>query len=355
MERSSSNPFDPESLRIYVEEVAFMSVANPLRTSFGFRASCPVCHEGGSGSRKRRFQFYSDTHSAYCFNAGCPLNGSGASDLTLTSLLKGIPKSSEVAEYLKWFGRNSGRVMQSTVDQAIERLGGPPSDEPRRSQGSPAQDKGLFEDSWVGLPPTVRKYCEDRRLFDAPFSPPDWRLYLCTASRRLVIPWMEDGRIVYYQKRALLRGDSPKYVYPTAMSRPLFNVDLVDESFPYVFCTEGAIDCVFLKNGVACGGLVPSAAQREELRERFPGFRIVILTDNQWVDRSAMAELAYGRRPLLREAASDYSFFIWPKESRDKDVNESVCSGSSACRFDDAGWLSEHVYDALQAKLILES
>lgn len=345
-----SNPFDPESLRVYVEEVAFMSVSNPLRTSFGFRASCPVCHEGGSGSRKRRFQFYADTHSAYCFNAGCPLNGSGASDLTLTALLKGIPRSMEAAEYMKWFGKNSGRVMQSAVDVAIDRMGGPPSEEPSRDVAT--KDAGMFEDSWVDLPPSVRRYCEDRKMFGAPFAPPDWRLYLCTSSRRLVIPWMEDGRIIYYQKRALLRGDSPKYVYPASTSRPIFNVDLVDESFPYVFCTEGAIDCCFLKNGVACGGLVPSASQREELRERFPGFRIVILTDNQWIDRSARAAME-GSRGMLFLSRFDFDFFIWPRESKAKDVNESVCMGESCCRFDDAGWLKEHSYDALQANVML--
>lgn len=342
---------------MYVEEVAYTYVRNPQRNSKGFSASCPICNEGRSGSRKRRFNFFSDTHSAYCFNAGCPLNSGGASDLRLTAMLKGISQSEENAEYIRWFNRNSGRVNTARVNDAIDAIGGPPTDEDNRNghgrtlSSLTANKDTLFEDSWVDLPPTVRQYCEGRRMFDAPFSPEGWKLYFCTSTKRLVIPWMEDGSMSYYQKRALLRGDDPKYIYPSSTSRPIFNVDMVDMDFPYVFCTEGAIDCCFLKNGIACGGLVPSSDQREYLRERFPGFTVVILTDNQWSDRSAMMKLN-GQNGVLR-TSSEYMYFIWPKGIAEKDINECACSGNRLCHFDDPGWLRENSYDALQAKFLL--
>lgn len=344
---------DEEALKVYVDEIVTETVPNPIRTSFGYRASCPVCGEGHSGRRKRRFQYYRDTASAFCFNSGCVLSEKGASGLALTSILKGIPIHLENAEYAKWYQKNYGKK------QNLNQLNIMAPEEQKEFITSKRQktQEDLFEDTWVDLPEVVREYCEQRKMFDAPFAPDDWKLYFDTVSKRLVIPWMENDEIVYYQKRALLKFDDPKYIYPSGTTRPIFNVDKIDLNIPYIFSTEGAIDCCFLKNGIACGGLTPSNDQKEELRERFPGFKIVIVTDNQWKDKSARNALNGDWKSksegLLKNAMNDFLFLIWPKEETAKDINESVCSDSKICKFDDIDWLISHTYDALQAKFML--
>lgn len=357
---SNTNIFeDEDALRVYTEEIVTEYVSNPFRTSFGFRASCPICNEGSSGKRKKRFQFYRDSYSGFCFNSGCPCSEKGLTGLNLTSTLKNIPLSMENSEYAKWYQRNYKKSNNSDVlkYQPQQEIGFAPPSETTIKERVVATQEDLFEDTWVDLPPAVVEYCNQRRMFNAPFAPDNWKLYLDIATKRLVIPWMEEGEIVYYQKRALLKGDDPKYIYPSGTHRPIFNVDKIDESFPYIFVTEGAIDCCFLKNGIACGGLTPSNEQKEELRERFPGFKIVILTDNQWVDRSAKLALNGDWRAktngLLKTVMYDYLFFIWPKGETAKDINESVCNDSTICKFHDKDWLLKHTYDALQAKFIM--
>ena len=353
---------DEDALRIYVEEIVTEYVSNPFRTSFGFRASCPICNEGSSGKRKKRFHYYRDSYSGFCFNSGCPCSEKGLSGLNLTATLKNIPLSMENSEYAKWYQRNNKSKSQHEMDVSKfqpQEVGfaPPPAESSNIRERLVATQEDLFEDTWVDLPPAVTEYCNQRKMFDAPFAPDNWKLYLDLKTKRLVIPWMEEGEIVYYQKRALLNGDDPKYIYPSGTHRPIFNIDKIDPSFPYIYVTEGAIDCCFLKNGIACGGLTPSNEQKEELRERFPGFNIVILTDNQWIDKSARLALNGDWRAktngLLKTAMYEYLFFIWPKAEQSKDINESVCNNSQICKFHDREWLLKNTYNALQAKFMM--
>src|SRR5574344_1916441 len=239
------NPFeDDDALNQYCEEVVFSVLTHPTRTSFGYRASCPVCHEGSSGNRKKRFQYYKDTHSAFCFNSGCPISETGKSGLQLTAILKGCVQSVENSEYIKWYQKNitstSKKIDEANKmrDDELDAINPNLCQHAEKNFEVKQEDDGLFEDSWVDLPSTVKEYCKQRKMFEAPFAPKNWNLYYDIISKRLVIPWIEDEKIVYYQKRALLRGDDPKYIYPSNSHRPIFNVDLIDKSFPYVFATD---------------------------------------------------------------------------------------------------------------------
>jgi len=134
----------------------------------------------------------------------------------------------------------------------------------------------------------------------------------------LVIPWMDKGRVIYYQTRNM-SGVGSKYFFPKDTFRPVFNLENIDLSFPYIIIFEGVFDSIFVKNGVAMGGKALTTYQRELIKSRYPNHRIVYALDNDTA----------GYDKIMKYIKSDpLSLFLsYPDNMIEKDINNHVEAG----------------------------
>jgi hypothetical protein len=83
-------------------------------------------------------------------------------------------------------------------------------------------------------------------------------------SNRMIIPFYDNEDDVYYwQGRALLDGQNPKYLNRlSSKDESVYNIYNVDKTKP-IFITEGPIDSMFIENSVATLGLEVSDKMKE--------------------------------------------------------------------------------------------
>ena len=331
---------DKISIAMFVEEIIHETIHDVVRASREkLRFNCPIC---GETTNKRRGWFNLREATYVCYNGGCPAEES-MTGLWFASVLRDTNYGMICAEYIKWCGGDDEETREKR--------------EVDFNKPEPKPDKVEIEDNWVDLPKSVEAYCTQRGLFSAPYSPPNWELYYDLETKRLVIPWLKDGQIEYYQKRKLISSDDgPKYLYPVDIKKPVFNLDRVDPDFPYIYMLEGALDGIFIKNGVSIGGINPTEYQLNLIKERFPTHQLVIVMDNCLVDKSAYNNLIGTSKPkkigMLDKYPFSFRYFSW-KLSTQKDVNEEWISGNK--NFTDKDWLLERTLNAIQMKLYLNN
>jgi len=334
---------DKISISMFVEEIIHETISNVIRAGNNkLRFNCPIC---GETTNKRRGWFDTKDASYICWNGGCPAE-SGMTGLWFASILRDVNYGMICAEYIKWSGENVSDHIKSRNSDKLNK--------PEILDSKPKLDIG---DNWVDLPKVVVEYCRQRGIFDAPFRPDNWEFFYDLETKRLVIPWMENGEMVYYQKRKLISTDeeSAKYIYPTNEAKPVFNIDKIDLNFKYIFLLEGCLDSIFVRNGVSIGGISPSESQLNIIRSRFPSHQLVVLLDNHLVDLSAHRTLVGSYKPkkigLLDKHPFDFRYFSW-KNCRAKDVNQEWMSGNK--NFANKDWLLERTLNAMQMKLQLK-
>lgn len=101
----------------------------------------------------------------------------------------------------------------------------------------------------------------------------------------IVIPYYQDGRIVYLQGRTI--GNPPdgasKYQFLSGVPRSIFNLDSIKKLRPNseVYLTEGAFDCMTLvKNGMFAVSLGSAKIFKKEWMKYFKKYKILISFDN---------------------------------------------------------------------------
>lgn len=101
----------------------------------------------------------------------------------------------------------------------------------------------------------------------------------------IVIPYYQDGRIVYLQGRTI--GNPPdgasKYQFLSGVPRSIFNLDSIKKLRPNseVYLTEGAFDCMTLvKNGMMAVSLGSAKIFKKEWMKYFKKYKILISFDN---------------------------------------------------------------------------
>lgn len=301
--------------------------------------SCPKCHDGKS--KKIRGWFYKkDNGSFYCFN--CSYTSSGF--YTLADI-EGKSVEDVKIDYLKSKAKgNQENVAKSFINNAFGNL--------KSSVKDIDEEKDKIEKiTEITLPNTcvdwktneiARTLVENRKIFQAPFVPKNWNLYYDTADNRLVIPWVNFGKTVYYQSRKVYKHQEPKYKFPANTIKPIFRVNF-DPEFPVMFLLEGVFDSIFVKNSTCVGSINLTEEQKRDL-EKFEinGVRIVWLFDNHWVDEAS-------RKAILQMAMenSRRHFFIWER-THYKDVNEYVV-GTGRNPFIDESYLMNHTYSSGKA------
>lgn len=205
-----------------------------------------------------------------------------------------------------------------------------------------------YGDSWIPWDQNIdsKIVIESRKILEAPFIPQNWKLYYDKKTNRIAIPWIRDGQMTYYQLRAL--GSSPqKYLFPPDTKKDVFGLDSFDESFPYVFYCEGVFDCIFIKNALAIGGLHLTEYQKEIIKNKVNIIENhVMFFDNQWTDLSSMNE-------SIKQAKLGKNIFVWPKEIKEKDVNEYVINHNSN-PFSDKEFLKNNTYSGMVALMKLK-
>jgi hypothetical protein len=163
--------------------------------------------------------------------------------------------------------------------------------------------------------------CNDRRLFTALNAPKTY--YVCLKDKyhqnRLVIPFYnERGNIISYISRGIMNNDSrAKYLMKFGKDKPIFNLDKVDEDYPYIFVFEGQIDAMFVKNGVAIAGTHLSNSQEDELMRKFPFHNIIWVLDNYALEDEDV------RKVIRDKMKANESVFLYENDfSKFKDLNE---------------------------------
>jgi hypothetical protein len=345
---------NPQLVAQFTEEAIYECVPQVWRThDRRLRMNCPIC---GETTGKRRGWFDQNSGGYKCWNGGCEAEA-GMTGLWFASHLRQQPYGRTCADFIKWANENGETV--SVACKTVAEADVP--EELTSSFGNATEkDESLFEDSWVSLPDVVKAYCDQRKLFEAPFRPKNWELFFDVNSKRLVIPWVESGKVIYWQKRQLIFDkDEPKYLYPVGIQKPVFGLDKIDVNFPLIHICEAVIDSIFIYNGIAVGGLSPSPTQLKAIRDRYPGHQPVLVTDNFWVDKSSRQALMGSRRDnrigLLQKHLTDWKFFVWPRNCGAKDVNESKIADDRSMKFEDKDWLLSRSFNSLQTKILMET
>jgi hypothetical protein len=267
-----------------------------------YNGCCPICREGDSWMKRKRFYFYTKTNSCYCFNCGY-----SAKLYKLHFDLTGKPISDK-----------------NFVNDRIKL-----EEKPPEPQILPKDSVNIFDTTQVfknmknpHFKECVSYVC-NRRLHSAVNKPKTFWFSSVDYihKNRLIIPFYDlDGKIAYYQSRKLPsdKSDLPNYLSKSGGDRSLFNVDKITE-FPHIFIFEGPIDACFCRNGVAVSGINKSrnslTEKQQEQLNNFPLHSKIWVLDNQNKD-----ETAYKKMKQLIE--NKQKVFVWPKSIPYKDLNE---------------------------------
>lgn len=296
-----------------------------------YTACCPICREGDSWLKRKRFYFYNKTNSCYCFNCGY-----SAKLYKLYYDLTGKMMGKE--------GFENPKLMEqpAPVQQVPESL--------------PKDSINIFDTTQVYknirnnfFKQTLQYVC-DRRLHSAINRPKTFWFSSMdfTHKNRLIIPFYDlNEKIAYYQSRKLPSdtSDLPNYLSKSGGDRSLFNINRVDE-YPYIFIFEGPLDACFIKNGVALSGINKSRnhmtdKQHEQLNN-FPLHTRIWVLDNQNRDETA-------RKKMKQLADTGQKLFVWPKNIKYKDFNE-MCMDLKQNSVDPQ-FVLENSYEGMRARV----
>lgn len=290
----------------------FYSYSDNIReTSTYLNGCCPICREGKSWGIKRRLFYKFNDNYLFCHNCG--------HSWTPYYWVKEVTGMNfkEILEELKDYDYDA--EYKEIVDRVTEASFELP---PLPGEYVDLQDSLQLE-YYKNLPivGNALHYCTSRRLFSAINRPKT--LYVCIKDKfhgnRLIIPFFDDhGKVVSYISRKLLNSDTKsKYLKKFGSDSPIFNIDKVDENYPYIFVFEGQIDAMFVKNGIAISGVHLTDTQQEILTTRFPFHQIVWVLDNYRFEKEEV------RNIIINKLRANEKVFLYENEfSTVKDINE---------------------------------
>jgi len=171
---------------------------------------------------------------------------------------------------------------------------------------------------------------------------------------RLIIPFYDDGKCVYYQSRGILDKDlqdRPKYLSKIGGNQTLFNFDRISSDCNTIYMLEGPLDSFFIKNSVGIAGIQEKShtsltkMQQDMLSKHFLA-SITWVLDSQWQDRASLSKTGV----LIDQGLN---VFIWPKSlgTRFKDIND-ICTAQSIDSIP-RKLIDEYTFRGLKAKLAL--
>ena len=197
--------------------------------------------------------------------------------------------------------------------------------------------------------PKAFKEIQKRHIFEAPNLPPRFKLYYDVKFDKIVIPWYRENKLRYYQYRVIGKGEGPKYQFPKNTEKDIFGLDNIDYDFPYVFFTEGALDSVWVKNGICVGGITLTDHQKKILRMIMETHELIYFPDNPFIDKSAKEEIF-----KLLDKDKHQKIFQWDRTSKYKDVNEEIIDTKDFTKYMDEKYLLKHITNLSKYMIMLK-
>jgi hypothetical protein len=304
----------------YVVTKFYQFVGGPTKNKYNntYQGSCPMCREGSSWLKKKRFYFIPQKNVLFCHNCGyskSPINWiSEICNLTFTEILKEINESN--IDILSYEEEKPKFVVDTLPKDCINLLD---ENQVKFYKNNQIVKKAL-------------QFLSDRFLLNSINKPKTFYLSLTDKihKNRIVIPFFdENGKVVHYQSRTILESDTlvrPRYLSKLNSEKTIFNIDRVDPSYDTIFIFEGPLNSCFVKNGIAVGGIQENSYQlftsrQEEQMIKYPFHKKIWVLDSQWKDKAAFIKT---KKLLdLKE-----SVFIWPENigKKFKDFNDVIIS-----------------------------
>ena len=299
----------------YIVQKFYQYVGDPKlkKGTNTYYGSCCICREGHSWLKKKRLYFVVDENKFFCQNeqrSWTPIEWiKEASGLAYEQILE------EASQF------------DQSLDEIIDRYK-PEKRKKTKRPSLPVDSINLFDTLQVRYhindKPVIDclNYIKERRLDTAINRPRTFYTSLkdYIHKNRLCIPYIdEEGKIVFYQTRAIYKEDETpaKYLSKVDGERTLYGINNIDSTLDSLFIFEGPIDAMFVKNGLAAGGIMLSEAQEAQL-DKFRLFNKIWVLDNSFVDKAANERI----HKLIERGDR---VFIPPVELREfKDLNE-VC------------------------------
>ena len=282
----------------YILEKFYTSSGGPSynRHTKAYNASCPVCREGKSWLKKKRLFYYPDTNSFYCFNCTKSWNS-----YTWLYQVTGMTKEEIFAEvHSGSFSRDISSEISNNKKPYIS------------SMVLPHDSINLLDNQqqiFYGTDKNFQRaleYISIRKLDTAINKSRSYFISLTDNfhRNRLCIPYYDfNGKIVFYQTRAL-DGIEPRYLGKFGSDKSLFGIDRLDTEIDALFLFEGALDAIFVRNGLGVAGLTLTDTQNTQL-QNFPFHKRIWVLDNPKFDQAAKENIT--KLLLNRECV-----FKWP-------------------------------------------
>jgi len=274
-----------------------------------YNGGCNQCKEGTSWGKKRRLFYIPEKDLIYCHNCNKTWNPINwimeSSGLTFHQII------TESKEY----NFNNFEIKETTFIRP-------------ESETLPVDSINLFDQQQINyfiknkIVTDARIFINNRRLNTAINKPK--ALYISLKDyihkNRLIIPYYDyKGKIIWYQTRAIYKNDEvdkPKYMSKLNSTKSVFGIDKINEQLDYIFIFEGPIDSMFVKNGVAMGGICMSEHQEQQMN-RYRLYQKIWVLDNQ------IKENINVKDQIIKLLESGNRVFFWPEKfNKIKDINE---------------------------------
>ena len=309
-----------------------------------YNGCCPICKEGNSWGKKKRFYYIPDKELAYCHNCGY-------SKKALTFITEVTNKSlheiiNEVKEFdIEILPIEEPKEVKKVIDKSL------PEDCINLSDISQIE---YYKDNAVVK--TALQLIRDRKLDKGINKPKTFYVSLkdVVHKNRLILPFYdENDDIIFYQSRGLTKKDlfeRPKYLSKVGAERSLYGMQNINSNLDNVFIFEGPIDSYFVENGLATCGITErsdkmfTSLQKEQINKLNLYEKIYVL-DNQYCDKAALSK-------SIILADNNEKVFIWPKElKRFKDFND-ICVAGNKDKIKPE-FILKNTHSGLKAKLLL--
>jgi len=309
-----------------------------------YNGCCPICKEGNSWGKKKRFYYIPDKELAYCHNCGY-------SKKALTFITEVTNKSlheiiNEVKEFdIEILPIEEPKEVKKVIDKSL------PEDCINLSDISQIE---YYKNNTVVK--IALQLIKDRKLDKGINKPKTFYVSLkdVVHKNRLILPFYdENDDIIFYQSRGLTKKDlfeRPKYLSKVGAERSLYGMQNINSNLDNVFIFEGPIDSYFVENGLATCGITErsdkmfTSLQKEQMN-KLNLYEKVYVLDNQYCDKAALSK-------SIILADNNEKVFIWPKElKRFKDFND-ICVAGNKDKIKPE-FILKNTHSGLKAKLLL--
>lgn len=288
------------------------------RSAGNYICGCPICKEGKSLHKKRRCVYLIKEDLIYCHNCGWS-----------SRPMKWICEAGRLTRDEVKAEIQEGDFFDC-VDTLIKRADTPTD---KKVYALPFDSINLFDPVQVDfykdnkMVQEVLRVIKERRIDTAVNRPKAVYTSLkdFTHRHRLVIPYFNENgiKVDFYQTRKVFSFDEKeRYISKQGGTRSIFNIDQVNIEADHVFIFEGPIDAMFVRNGVAVGGINEGRSlfnqyQQQQVDSSLAFHKKIWVLDSQWQDEASRIKTEI----LLNQDACVY---IWPHStgSRYKDLNE---------------------------------